>query len=97
MSLPESLRAFFWDLEFERLHPERDRSIIVPRIAEHGTDDAIRWLRATYRDDEIAAALEAGCHRVSRRTLNLWALWLKKPEEWCKIPSRPLKGVFWKS
>ena len=98
MPLPETLRPLFWDLEFERLDPERDRGTIVPRIAEYGTDEAVRWLRAAYSDDEIAAALEVGCHLVSRRTLGLWALWLKKPEDWCaKIPSRPLKGAFWKS
>jgi len=98
MPLPEVLRPLFWDMDVERLDPARDRDTIIPRIAEYGTDEAVRWLRATYGDEEIAPALEAGCHLVSRRTLNLWALWLKKPEDWCaRIPSRPLKGSFWKS
>ena len=97
MPIPDTFRMLFWDIDFDALESERDRDAIVARIAEHGTDEAVRWLRKTYTDAEIGTALEARRSTLSRRTVNLWALWLGKPEDWCaETPSRPLKGVFWR-
>ncbi|MBI4603991.1 MAG: hypothetical protein HY721_18705 [Planctomycetes bacterium] len=97
MALPELLKPFFWDVDFGELRLEEHRDLIISRIAEHGTDEAVRWLKATYGDAEIAGALESRRAQLSPRTLALWRLWLKKPEDWCaKTPSRPLKGVFWR-
>jgi hypothetical protein len=97
MPPPESLRPLFWDVAFESLDVERDQDTIIARIAEHGTDEAVRWMRRSYPDAEIARALEARVATLSGRTLGLWRIWLRKPEDWCaKTPSRPLKGSFWK-
>jgi hypothetical protein len=97
MPIPDAFRVFFWDLDFDALDAGDDRDTVVSRLAEHGTDEAVRWVRKTYTDAEIGLALEARRSSLSRRTLNLWALWLGKPEDWCaEIPSRPLKGVFWR-
>ncbi len=97
-NLPAFLKPLFWDLSFEDLDALRHRSLIVARIAEHGTDEAVRWLLSSYPDETIAEALEEMQSRVSRWTMNLWRLWLSKPEDWCaRIPSRPLKGAFWRS
>ncbi len=98
MRLPGFLRALFWDVRFDRLDERKDRHFIVARIAEFGTDRAVRWLRSTYSDRETCKSLEKARSLVSRRTISLWRLWLKKPEDWCaEVPSRPLKGIFWKS
>ena len=98
MGLPGFLRPFFWDVHFARLDQCKDRHFIVARIAEFGTDRAIRWLRSAFSAEEIAQSLEKARSLVSPRTISLWRLWLEKPEDWCaEVPSRPLKGIFWKS
>ena len=81
MPIPDTFRVLFWDIDFDALDSERDRDTIVARIAEHGTDEAVRWLRKTYTDAQIGTALEARRSNLSRRTVNLWALWLGKPED----------------
>jgi hypothetical protein len=99
MRPPELLRVFFWDVDFDRLDCNEHADLIVTRVAEYGTDEAVRWLRASYEPATIAAALERNLHRVSSQTLGLWRLWLGKPEGWCtseKTASRPLSGLFWK-
>src|SRR5262245_60520945 len=97
-ALPPFLEPLFWDVDFKLLMLKRDASFIIARVAEYGTDEAVRWLRQSYADSEIGAGLETERHALSDRTVNLWRLWLKKPEDWCKnTPSRPLKGVFWKA
>lgn len=94
---PEDLRPLFWDMRFESLGEPRFRSLVVARIAEYGTDRAVRWLQESCTPAEIAAGLEEQPSSLSARTLSLWRLWLGKPEEWCRTsPSRPLKGRFWK-
>ncbi len=98
MPLPAGLEAFFWDVRTDAIDPRADRDFVISRIAEHGDDAAIRWLRRTYDEREIAAALEARRSALSARTVGLWRIWLRKPEDWCaRMPSRPLKGVFWRS
>jgi len=96
--LPPELKGVFWDVRFEELDVSTHRDLIVGRVVEYGTDAAVRWLRATYKDPEIAEAIENERPRLSERSLGLWRLWLHKPEDWCKsTPSRPLKGKFWRS
>ncbi len=98
VSLPEFLKILFWDVDFDQLDSLKDRNFVVARVAEYGTDEAVRWLRKTYSNNEIAQALEASLHLVSQKTIGLWKLWLNRPEDWCKeIPSRPLRGNFWRS
>jgi hypothetical protein len=97
MSPPPFLEALFWDVQFRELDVRRDMDLIIARIAEYGTDEAVRWMRDHYSDNEISQALEIRSAEISRRTLGLWRLWLGKPEDWCaKTPSRPLKGIFWR-
>ena len=48
MRLPEDLRPLFWDVAFEELEVGKDRDFIVSRLAESGTDRAVRWLQTAY-------------------------------------------------
>ncbi|MFN3308686.1 MAG: DUF6922 domain-containing protein, partial [Anaerolineales bacterium] len=52
-SLPERLRALFWDVRFEDLNWESHRSFIVGRILERGAWQDIQWLRQTVGDEAL--------------------------------------------
>ena len=93
MNLPSSLNAIFWDLDFETLCTERDRDIIISRIAEYGTDEAVSWLWSRYSQAEIAQAIESRFHLLCRQTLNLWRLWLKKPENRQRVAEGLYAGI----
>jgi len=98
MPLPGFLKVVFWDLKFDALCIRENQDLIIARVVEYGTDEAVRWLRQTYDDAAIARAMEDRKEQLSSRTLGLWRIWLNKAEDWCaKNPSRPLKGVFWRS
>jgi hypothetical protein len=87
--LPEFLRPLFWEYSFKRLSWERDRDTIILRILEHGTLDAIRWLRAQAGDEELRNwILEREGRGLSPRCLRYLELLLHLPHrrvtEWIK-------------
>ncbi|MFQ6015285.1 MAG: hypothetical protein ACE5NP_07570 [Anaerolineae bacterium] len=90
--LPDFLRPYFWEIDFDRLRlPGRER-YIIERLLEYGDDDAIRWLRTTFSTETIAAVVRHS-RQLSPNTANLWALVLNIPKEEiaCFSTPSPLK------
>jgi hypothetical protein len=90
--LPDFLRPLFWEVDFERLSPEKDKDYLCLRIMEHGNLDAIRWLIATYGKPDLRAWLTQREGRgLSARALRFWEVLLDLPHRkvtrW--IRSRP--------
>jgi hypothetical protein len=86
-----------WDLEFEKVRLPHDADLVIARVAEFGTDEAVSWLRETFSPSEVGEALERRAHHLSKRTRDLWRVLLSKEEDWClTIPSRPLRGTFFR-
>jgi hypothetical protein len=91
--LPEFLRPLFWDVEFRRLSPDRDRDTIFLRIMEHGDLLAVRWLIATYGKPMLREWLMQREGRgLSRRALRFWEAILDLPHRQVSrwIRSRPV-------
>ncbi len=78
--LPDFLRPLFWEVEFRRLSPERDRDYLCVRIMEHGDLPAIRWLIATYGKPALRAWLiQREGRGLSARALRFWEALLDLP------------------
>lgn len=87
-ALPALLERFFWDVEFSRLRlPDRAFSVIE-RLLEFGDDAAIHWLKETFNKDEIARVVRES-RSLSRRTANLWGMFLRIPREEIRCFSTP--------
>jgi hypothetical protein len=76
--LPEFLRSFFWDVDFERLRVEGHERYIIERVLEYGDDRSIRWLWRTFGPSAVARVVRRS-RRISPNTANLWALVLDIP------------------
>ncbi len=93
--LPEFLRPLFWEYRFRDLSWERDRDLVIDRVLEHGTLDAIRWLRAQAGDQALSEWLTrrhgAG---ISKRRLRFWEVILDIPHRrvnaWLRRPERAI-------
>ncbi len=72
IQLPESLRSYFWDVKFEDLEVERSAFLVIKRILDRGNLSDIRWLIATYGEDEIKKVVMK-TRDLARPTGNLWA------------------------
>jgi hypothetical protein len=73
--LPEALRRFFWDTDFDRLRWPRDREAIIARILASGNWEATRWLRAQIGDEELGRWIEKRRGRgLPAARLRFWEL-----------------------
>lgn len=90
--LPEALRRWFWDCDFDALTWEEHRDFVVRRILSVGTWDAVCWLRTNVGDPALRQWIEQHQGRgLSSQQLRFWELvldlapdlldtWLASPE-----------------
>jgi hypothetical protein len=93
--LPERLRPFFWEHDFDSLSWEEDRHLVTARILAAGDWEAIRWLRGRMGDRALRAWIEARHGRgLDARDLRLWEVILRIPHrtvtEWLRDPGRQI-------
>lgn len=69
--LPENLKPFFWDVNFDNLRIESKREFIISRILDKGNDLAISWLFTNFQIAEIKKAVKINLN-LSTTSLNLW-------------------------
>ena len=84
-SLPSFLNSFFWEYDPAAIDTDKHVSLIMGRIMERGSWEAMRWLHQRYSDDDLAIFLRTrGIQILPARELNFWALL-------CGIPNRTRK------
>lgn len=71
--LPQFLKKYFWDVEFEKLDTALYSQDTLVRLLEYGDQKAIRWMRRNFTKDEIADCLYH-LRSVSPKSANFWAL-----------------------
>ncbi len=81
--LPEFLKKYFWDTEFEKIILENRRIYVLKRILEYGDKKAVAWMRRNFTTTEMKNALVT-FRGYSQKSANYWAIILDMPRE--KIP-----------
>lgn len=71
--IPSHLHALFWDVDVSAFRPAEYPDYTILRVLELGDEDAVRWLRATFPQEEICRVLRAE-RRLSRKSASFWAL-----------------------
>ena len=80
--LPDLLTPLFWDVDFSTLNWESDRDLIVRRILQAGSWQAIRWLRSFWGDLALRSWLIAHAGgQLTPRQLRYWELVLNLPAQ----------------
>ena len=75
--IPQNLKRYFWDTDFNSLNIEKHKKYIIERILELGDDEAVKWLKDIFKKDEIINALKTS-RRISRKSLNFWTLIMRQ-------------------
>lgn len=78
--LPESLKKYFWDVEFEKIVLEKRRVYVLRRILEYGDEEAVSWMWKNFKKSEIKNVL-SNYRGYSQKSANFWALLLNVPSE----------------
>lgn len=71
--IPSHLHTLFWDVDVSAFEPSEFPDYTILRVLELGDEDAVRWLRATFSEEQILKVLRTEC-RLSRKSANFWAL-----------------------
>jgi hypothetical protein len=71
--VPKELAHLFWDIDLTTFDPRAYPDYTIFRVLEFGDENAIRWLRATFAEDEIRRVRRAE-RRLSPRSATFWAL-----------------------
>jgi hypothetical protein len=78
--LPEELRPFFWDVDFEALRWSEYRDFIITRILSRGDWPSIIWVRQFAGDTTIRSTITRLRGRdLSPQQLRFWELIVKLP------------------
>ena len=51
--MPEELKKYFWDTEFEKSDIQKNKRYIISRLYCYGDLKALRWIRENYSDEDI--------------------------------------------
>jgi hypothetical protein len=78
--IPNNLRVFFWDVDAASLDPRKYPDYVIGRILEQGTQEAVAWMKATFREEEIKKVISAD-RRLSPKSATYWALMYDIPVE----------------
>jgi len=81
-NLPEMLRPFFWDTDFQKLDISKDSFSIISRLLELGDETAIRILLKLYTAEEIVSVLQRS-RSLSNRSRNFWNIFFETDDRLC--------------
>ncbi|PIY68721.1 hypothetical protein COY90_04445 [Candidatus Roizmanbacteria bacterium CG_4_10_14_0_8_um_filter_39_9] len=97
MDIPQSLHHFFWDVEVEKLDPEKKPYFVINRLLDKGNVEAVKWVRKNYTDKTIESAITT-LRDFSPKVARFWALYLKIPEKdvvCLQQPYRKMRKMHW--
>lgn len=78
--IPQHLRPFFWEIDADDLDLEKYRDYVIGRILELGTEEAVAWMKTTFREGEIKQVIRRD-HQLSPKSATYWALLYEIPTE----------------
>ena len=95
LQLPSFLRSLFWDYRFARLSWAADRELITARVLEHGSWEAVCWLRRKLGDADLRAwIIRRRGGGLSPKQVRFWEVILDIPKRyvdaWLADPRRQI-------
>jgi len=73
--LPKFLHRYFWDINAQKLNPQKRPQYVIQRLLEMGDQKAVRWVRKNFSKRQI---METICQsrQITPKTANFWSLFL---------------------
>lgn len=71
--LPPFLKQYFWDVDFDKIDPEKKPRYVIARILELGDQKATKWLNQNFSQKEIIEATK-NTRELSQKSANFWSI-----------------------
>lgn len=78
--IPKKLYRYFWDVNVEKLNPQKKPYFIINRLLDKGDDQAVRWVRRNYSKTQIKDTFKK-MRGFNVKVANFWSLFLKIPKK----------------
>lgn len=79
MRIPKSLHRFFWDVNVEKLNPEKMSYFVINRLLDKGNFEAVKWVTKNYSKTQIEETLKK-IRDFNPKVGNFWSLYLQIPK-----------------
>jgi len=76
MKLPQFLKKYFWEVDFDKLDLEKRYEYVTLRLLEYGDVDALHWLFRNISKKKIKEVIEKR-RGLSSRSLYFWSYFFK--------------------
>jgi hypothetical protein len=86
--LPKFLYCYFWDIDAQKLNPQKHPQYVIQRLLEMGDEKAVRWVRKKFSKAKIMETIRKR-RGFSPRTADFWALFLNIPRKKVKCLQKP--------
>lgn len=74
-AIPSHVHHALWAYDISTLDLKHDKTLIITQVLNRGGAQAVRWLRQTYGDADIAAVVQYPARGVwFSQVLNFWAV-----------------------
>ena len=71
--LPEKLRKYFWDCDFDVLNMDKYSFFIAERILNLGDDYSIKWLLQNLSKEQLQGVVDKS-RNLDKKTKNYWRI-----------------------
>jgi hypothetical protein len=71
--LPEELKKYFWDCEFEKLSFSKYKFFVTERILNYGNEISLKWLLGQTNQSFIAEVIKKS-KNLNKKTRNYWKI-----------------------
>lgn len=79
MKNPPFLKPFFWDVDYEHLHPKDRPRYVIARLLDIGDEKAVKWLK-NFSEGEIKEVVRT-TRALSKKSANFWRLFFDLRED----------------
>lgn len=72
--LPDFLKEYFWEIDFEKLDSEAKPDYVLERLLEYGDVQAVKWMLQEFSSEKIEETLIKS-RAITRKSANFWAVY----------------------
>lgn len=74
------LKGLFWDVDIEKVDPEKNSKFIIERVLKYGLTEHVNWLLHNYSERSIVEVVKKS-KNIDRKTANYWAIHFHIPRQ----------------
>lgn len=92
--IPSEFREYFWDVDFNKIDPQRSPQFIIKRILNRGSIKAIKWLFNNFSDQEMIDTIMIS-REFAQISAIFWADVFKLDKSKIKVLQKPPEEYPW--